>query len=89
MMGLTEPAIDLIASASRGIDPLSKEGELALLLVQLHRSLNRLVDSDALTRQQWLCSHNNALNGIPITLMESPEGLAAVLSYLDGMKHAV
>jgi hypothetical protein len=22
-------------------------------------------------------------------LMESPEGLAAVLSYLDGMKHAV
>ncbi len=89
MMGLTELTMDLIANASRGIDPLSKEGELALLLVQLHRSLDLLVDGDALTRQQWLCSHNNALKGIPITLMESPEGLAAVLSYLDGLKNAV
>jgi hypothetical protein len=33
-------------------------------------------------------TNNNALNGIPIALIESPEGVATVLSYLDGMKNA-
>ena len=71
-----------------GIDPTSKEGQLALLLVRLFRSLDPLVGGDAQKRQDWLRSHNKALNGIPATLIETPQGLVTALFYLDGMRGA-
>ena len=87
VIGFSEPTISRIASG-RGIDPSSKEGQLALLLVRLFRSLDPLVGGDPQKRQDWLRSHNKALNGIPATLIESPQGLVTALSYLDGMRGA-
>jgi transcriptional regulator with XRE-family HTH domain len=69
--GFSEPTISRIANGGRGIDPASKEGQLALLLVRLFRSLDPLVGGDAQKRQDWLRSHNKALNGIPATLIET------------------
>jgi transcriptional regulator with XRE-family HTH domain len=88
VIGFSEPTISRIANGSRGIDPTSKEGQLALLLVRLFRSLDPLVGGDAQKRQDWLRSHNKALNGIPATLIETPQGLVTALSYLDGMRGA-
>ena len=47
VIGLSEPTISRIAGGARGISPESKEGQLALLVVRLFRSLDPLVGSDA------------------------------------------
>jgi transcriptional regulator with XRE-family HTH domain len=88
VIGLSEPTLSRIASGARGIDPVSKEGQLALLLVRVFRSLDPLVGSDAQKRRGWLRSQNKALNGIPSALIETPYGLVTTLSYLDGMRAA-
>ena len=88
VVGLSEPSVSRIASGARGINPASKEGQLALLLVRLFRSLDPLVGSDAKKRQDWLRSHNKALNGTPAALIETPHGLVTTLAYLDGMRAA-
>ena len=87
VIGLSEPTISRIAGG-RGIDPQSKEGQLALLVVRLFRSLDPLVGSDAQKRHDWLRSHNKALNGTPAALIETPTGLVNALAYLDGMRAA-
>lgn len=88
VIGLSEPTISRVAGGSRGINPESKEGQLALLLVRLYRSLDPLVGSDSQKRLAWLRSPNKGLNGTPVTLIESPEGLVTTLAYLDGMRAA-
>ncbi|PUE30368.1 hypothetical protein B9Z39_02325 [Limnohabitans sp. JirII-29] len=88
VIGLSEPTISRIASGARGIDPVSKAGQLALLLVRVFRSLDPLVGSDSKKRLDWLRSHNKALNGTPAVLIETPYGLVTTLSYLDGMRAA-
>ena len=88
VIGLSEPTISRISAGARGIDPLSKEGQLALLLVRVFRSLDPLVGSDVQKRHEWLRSPNKALNGTPALLIETPYGLVTTLSYLDGMRAA-
>jgi transcriptional regulator with XRE-family HTH domain len=88
VIGLSEPTISRVASGARGIDPDSKEGQLALLLVRLFRSLDPLVGSDSQKRVAWLRSYNKALSGTPSTLIETPQGLVMTLAYLDGMRAA-
>jgi hypothetical protein len=88
VIGLSEPTISRVVAGARGIDPNSKEGQLALLLVRLFRSLDPLVGSDEQKRVAWLRSHNKALNGTPTTLIETPQGLSLTLAYLDGMRAA-
>lgn len=85
VIGLSEPTISRVCSGARGIDPESKEGQLALLLVRVFRSLEPLVGSDTAKRTAWFRSHNKSLNGIPSALIETPYGLVTTLSYLEGM----
>src|SRR5947208_14645420 len=86
ILGVSEASISRLASGARTIDPASKEGELALLLVRLYRSLDALVGTDAAQRKAWLHSHNRALNARPADLLERADGLVAVLAYLDAMR---
>ncbi len=88
IIGLSEPTVSRIASGARGIDPQSKEGQLALLLIRVYRSLDPLVGSDSQKRGAWMRSPNKALHGKPYELLESPTGLVMTLSYLDGMRAA-
>lgn len=88
VIGLSEPTISRIANDGRGIDPESKAGQLAMLVIRLFRSLDPLVGSDQRKRHVWLRSHNKALNGAPAKLIETPQGLVLTLAYLDGMRAA-
>lgn len=85
VIGVSEPTITRVR-AGRGIDPATKEGQLALLLVRVFRSLDPLVGGDEAKRVAWMHSHNKALQGVPAKLLENPEGLVATLAYLDGMR---
>jgi hypothetical protein len=85
VIGVSEPTITRVR-AGRGIDPATKEGQLALLLVRVFRSLDPLVGGDEAKRVTWMHSHNKALQGVPAKLLENPEGLVSTLAYLDGMR---
>lgn len=86
VLGVSEASVSRLVSGVRSVEPASKEGELALLLVRVYRSLDTLVGNDATQRKAWLESPNRALNGRPRELIERADGLVAVLAYLDAMR---
>jgi Protein of unknown function (DUF2384) len=86
ILGVSEASISRLVGGSRTIDPTSKEGELALLLVRVYRSLDALVGTDATQRKAWLQSPNRALNGRPVELLQRADGLVGVVAYLDAMR---
>ncbi|WP_291012950.1 antitoxin Xre-like helix-turn-helix domain-containing protein [Hydrogenophaga sp.] len=85
-IGLSEPTISRLLHGDKMLDPNSKEGELALLLVRVFRSLDALVGTDDQKRLLWMTTHNKALGGVPQQLVQSAAGLVATLNYLDGMR---
>ncbi|WP_068635804.1 antitoxin Xre-like helix-turn-helix domain-containing protein [Thauera butanivorans] len=85
-IGVSEPTVSRILKGDKRIDPESKEGELALLLVRVYRSLDALVGTDDRKRLAWMNSPNDALGGEPRKLVQKAEGLVATLNYLDGMR---
>lgn len=86
VLGVSEASVARLASGERKIDPGSKEGELALLLVQAYRSLDALVGTDAAQRKAWMDGYHHVLNGRPMDLVERVDGLVAVTSYLDASR---
>lgn len=88
VLGVSEASVSRLANGRRSIDPGSKEGELALLLVRVYRSLDALVGGDDAQRRAWMHGANRALDGTPSELIRSAEGLVTVASYLDGMRAA-
>jgi hypothetical protein len=86
VIGVSEPTVSRLAKGQKGLDPHSKEGQLSLLLVRVYRSLDALVGTDGEKRLAWMRSHNKALGGKPVNLIERPDGLVATLNYLDGMR---
>lgn len=68
------------------IDPHSKQGELALLLVRLSSSLDDLMGTDDGKRMLWMTGFNKGLRGVPQQLVQRVDGLVATLAYLDAMR---
>ena len=68
------------------IDPFSKEGELAILLIRLYRSLDVLFGGNTEQCRQWMKSENTHLGEIPIKLIHSIPGLTHTIEYLDAMR---
>ena len=71
---------------TRQIEPASKEGELAILLVRLYRSLDALVGGSDTKARAWLRAEHRALGARPIDLIERAEGLVHVVDHLDAMR---
>ncbi|MDO9438638.1 antitoxin Xre-like helix-turn-helix domain-containing protein [Hydrogenophaga sp.] len=85
-IGLSEPTVSRLLNGDRPLSPASKQGELALLLVRVFRSLDALVGTDDRKRLTWMSTYNKALGGVPIQLVQTAAGLVATLNYLDGMR---
>lgn len=86
VIGISEPTVSRLLRGERPLNPHSKEGELALMLVRVYRSLDALVGTDDRKRIAWMRGYNQALGGIPAQLIERADGLVATLAYLDGMR---
>ena len=71
---------------ARGLDPKSKEGELALLFLRAYRSLDALLGGDDAKARLWLRAENDHLDGIPADRIRTVEGLVDVVQYLDAMR---
>ena len=85
VIGSSEASVSRLQTG-RGLDPESKEGELALLFLRVFRSLDALVGGDESQARAWLHAHNDHLRGVPAARMTSVEGLVDVVQYLDAMR---
>jgi hypothetical protein len=74
------------SSIARGLDPNTKAGELALLLIRCYRSLYVLVGGNPADLRHWMHTENLHTGGIPAQQVRSVQGLAEVVSYLDAMR---
>lgn len=86
VLGISESSVSRLAGRTRFIDPESKEGELALLLIRVYRSLDALVGGDPAQRHAWLRSRNRSLNGRPVDLLATATGLVNTVAYLDSAR---
>ena len=82
VLGLSQASVTRLFQGTFQLDPASKPGELALLLVRLFRSLDSIVGGEAAARA-WLDGENAGLNGRPRDLILTPRGLVHVTDYLD------
>ncbi len=85
VIGVSEASVSRMQH-SRGVDPESKEGELALMFVRLFRSLDALVGGDDTKARGWFLSMNDHLGGVPAERIRTVEGLVDVVQYLDAMR---
>ncbi len=85
VLGSSEASISRL-SRGRLLDPGSKEGELALLLLRLYRSLDALVGGSDEKARAWLRAENAHVGGIPAERITKVEGLVDVVGYLDAVR---
>ncbi len=90
-LGLTQADVGQVigrdrTSLRRGIDPDSKAGELAALLIRLYRSLYVLVGGEGEPMRHWMSVDNRHTGGAPREQIRTVVGLARVAEYLDAVR---
>ena len=73
-------------SITRGLEPTSKSGELALLLIRCYRSLFVLVGGRPEDMRHWMHTYNRDTGGVPAEQVKRVQGLTRVVEYLDAMR---
>ena len=86
VLGVSEATVSRVLKGEKPINPKAKEGELALLLVRVYRSLDALMGADEGKRMLWMTGFNEGLRGVPQQLVQRVDGLVATLAYLDAMR---
>lgn len=86
ILGISEPSLSRYSSSNNNyINPSSKEGHLAVLLIRLYQSLDTFFGGNTHQCQLWLRSENKHLKNKPIELIKSIEGLVLTVQYLEAM----
>lgn len=94
-MGLSRSELGKVLGRDRssisraGVDPDSKAGELARLLIRCYRSLAVLVDDNEAQMREWLTTANAHTGGVPGRQLQTVAGLVAVCEYLDAIRGKV
>ncbi len=86
IIGISEATTTRINQGKKLLSPESKEGEMALLLLRLYRSLNAIVGNNHTKAKAWLNSENNYFRAKPIERIRTVAGLVEVVNYLDAMR---
>ncbi|WP_367607649.1 MbcA/ParS/Xre antitoxin family protein [Legionella sp. W05-934-2] len=68
------------------LDPASKPGELALLLIRVYRALYALNGGNKEAMTHWLNTYNYHIQGVPLEEMKTVMGLSRVVNYLDAVR---
>jgi hypothetical protein len=94
-LGLTQSELGSIVgrdrtALSRGaLEPDTKSGELALLLIRAYRALFVLVGGEPRQMKHWMHTHNLHVGGVPAELVRTVSGLTRVVEYLDAIRGRV
>ncbi len=85
ILGTSEASISRLGR-TRVLRPASAEGQLAVLLVRLFRSLDALTGGNEAQARAWFTAPNVHLSGVPAERVRSVEGLVDVVHYLDAIR---
>ncbi|TCV02747.1 MbcA/ParS/Xre antitoxin family protein [Paracandidimonas soli] len=88
VLGVHRTAISRLKNAP-SLDPESKPGELALLLIRLARALFALTGGDQDWIRHFMHSPNQVTGGVPAQQITSIQGLMRVLQFVDGIRGKV
>lgn len=86
VLGVSEATVSRLGAGGRDVDLAGKEGELALLLVRVLRSLDALVGGSEAKARAWFDAENAHVGGVPRERVQTAEGLVHVAQYLDAMR---
>jgi DNA-binding XRE family transcriptional regulator len=86
ILGVSTATMSRLATGERVLQPASKEGELALLLIRVFRSLDALLGGKEEQVRAWFHAANTHLGGRPAARVQTIEGLVHVAEYLDAMR---
>ena len=93
--GLTQAEVAAIVGRDRtalsraAIEPDTKSGELALLVIRAYRALFVLVGGEPRQMKHWMHTHNHPVGGVPAELIRTVPGLVRVVEYLDAIRGRV
>jgi hypothetical protein len=94
-IGLTQAEVAAVVGRDRtalsraAIEPDTKSGELALLLIRAYRALFVLVGGEPRQMKHWMHTHNHHVGGVPAELIRTVPGLVRVVEYLDAIRGRV
>lgn len=86
IIGISESSASRLSQGIKLISPHTKEGEMALLLLRIYRSLNAMVGNNHEKAKLWLTNPNKYFRNKPIDEIKTIPGLIGVLNYLDAMR---
>ncbi|MDJ0916122.1 MAG: XRE family transcriptional regulator [Woeseiaceae bacterium] len=88
VLGLHRTAVSRL-KRSPSLDPESKQGELALMLVRLARALFALTGGDEGWIRHFMQTPNKITGGVPAEQIKSVQGLVTVLQFVDAIRGKV
>jgi len=88
VIGLHRTAVSRLGKKP-SLDPVSKEGELALMLIRMARALFALAGGDAEWMQHFMRSPNKITGGVPAEQVTTVQGLVSVLQFVDAVRGKV
>ncbi|MBF4455070.1 DUF2384 domain-containing protein [Acinetobacter sp. SK-43] len=68
------------------LDPTSKQGEMALLLIRMYRAIYVLTGGDSEWIHYFMNSYNDMTRGVPIEQVQSDSGLVLVLHFVGTIR---
>lgn len=87
-LGMHRTAFSRLKS-NPSLDPDSKQGELALLVIRMARALFALTGGDESWIQRFMHTQNNKTGGIPAQQIATIQGLMTVLRFVDAIRGKV
>jgi len=88
VLGIHRTAVSRLKQ-NLSLDPASKQGELALLLVRVARALYALTGGDPQWIEHFMRTPNALTGGTPARQIESIQGLITVLQCVDALRGKV
>jgi hypothetical protein len=85
VLGIHRTAVSRLKQ-NPNLEPKSKQGELALLLIRIARALFALTGGDRDWIKHFMHSPNQVTGGIPAKQIESIQGLIQVLQLVDALR---
>ena len=85
VLGLHRTAVSRL-KRNPSLDPESKQGELALMLVRLARALFALTGGDETWIRHFMQTPNKVTGGVPAEQIRTVEGLVTVLQFVDAIR---
>ncbi len=89
VIGVSEATVSRMRGGDYTLQRGQKSFELAILFVQLYRSLDAIVGGDQAVASAWLKNRNTTFDTEPLTLIQTVSGLMNAIHYLDARRGIV